>query len=85
MRHYLEVDIEVGASDGGASGDEVPLVVCVSADAAVVERVLRQLDGTGQVVSCPDLAELRAMLFPAPGGPTSTVRPGTPPEPPQPT
>ncbi|MGW0213718.1 hypothetical protein ACWDXH_04945 [Micromonospora chokoriensis] len=67
------MDVEVGASDGGASGGEVPLVVCVSADAAMVERVLRQLGGTGQVVSCPDLAELRAMLFPSPHDPSPTV------------
>ncbi|SDY07949.1 Transcriptional regulatory protein, C terminal [Micromonospora pattaloongensis] len=45
---------------------EVPLVVCVSADVAVRERVVRRLDDCGTVVVCTDLAELRAMLFPAP-------------------
>ncbi|MER7458910.1 winged helix-turn-helix domain-containing protein [Micromonospora sp. NPDC126480] len=33
---------------------------------AVREHVLRRLDGVGPVVSCADLAELRAMLFPEP-------------------
>lgn len=48
------------------SGGEVPIVVCVSPDVAVREHVLRRLDGVGPVVSCADLAELRAMLFPEP-------------------
>ncbi|GIM82605.1 hypothetical protein Sar04_08070 [Salinispora arenicola] len=43
-----------------------PIVVCVSPDMAVRERVLRQLDGVGPVVSCADLAELRVMLFAEP-------------------
>lgn len=43
---------------------EVPFVVCVSADVAVRERVVRRLDDLGPVVICADLAELRAMLFP---------------------
>jgi two-component system, OmpR family, response regulator MtrA len=43
---------------------EVPLVVCVSADAAVRERVVRQLDACGPVLICADLDELRAILFP---------------------
>lgn len=43
---------------------EVPLVVCVTADVAVRERVVRRLDDCGTVVICTDLAELRAMLFP---------------------
>lgn len=41
-----------------------PIVVCVSPDMAVRERVLRRLDGVGPVLSCADLAELRVMLFP---------------------
>ncbi|MEV1285871.1 winged helix-turn-helix domain-containing protein [Micromonospora sp. NPDC049679] len=45
---------------------EVPLVVCVSADVAIRERVVRRLDDCGTVVVCTDLAELRAMLFPPP-------------------
>jgi two-component system, OmpR family, response regulator MtrA len=44
---------------------DVPLVVCVSADLALRERVVRRLDDCGTVVLCADLAELRAMLFPA--------------------
>jgi two-component system, OmpR family, response regulator MtrA len=46
------------------SGD-VPLVVCVSADRGVRERVIRQLEDCGAVLMCADLAELRAMLFPS--------------------
>lgn len=46
------------------SNGEVPLVVCVSADVAVRERVVRRLDDFGTVVICADLSELRAMLFP---------------------
>ncbi|WCN84798.1 winged helix-turn-helix domain-containing protein [Micromonospora sp. LH3U1] len=65
------------------SGAEVPIVVCVSADVAVRERVLRQLDGVGSVVSCADLAQLRAMLFPSPGGATPAVGPVAPPVAPQ--
>ncbi|WP_370463318.1 winged helix-turn-helix domain-containing protein [Micromonospora sp. WMMC415] len=58
------------------SGGGVPIVVCVSPDVAVREHVLRRLDGVGPVVSCADLAELRAMLFPEPpAGPTSTPVP----------
>ncbi|WP_410814574.1 winged helix-turn-helix domain-containing protein [Micromonospora sp. 067-2] len=59
------------------------MVVCVSADVAVRERVLRQLDGVGPVVSCADLTELRAMLFPsAPGGSAPAAAPiGPPPGP----
>ncbi|RKR88823.1 transcriptional regulator [Micromonospora pisi] len=43
---------------------EVPLVVCVSTDAAVRARVLRRLDDFGRVLIVADLAELRATLFP---------------------
>ncbi|MEV4627734.1 winged helix-turn-helix domain-containing protein [Micromonospora sp. NPDC049523] len=46
------------------SNNEVPLVVCVSSDVAVRERVVRRLDDFGTVVICADLSELRAMLFP---------------------
>ncbi len=45
---------------------EIPLVVCVSTDVAVRERVVRRLDDFGTVVICADLSELRAMLFPLP-------------------
>jgi two-component system response regulator MtrA len=44
---------------------DVPLVVCVSADVTLRERVVRRLDDCGAVVLCADLDELRAMLFPA--------------------
>ncbi|WP_435831372.1 hypothetical protein [Micromonospora arborensis] len=47
---------------------------CVSADPSVLERVLRQLDGAGSVVSCTDLTQLRAVLFPPSGGSTPPVR-----------
>ncbi|MEV2239036.1 winged helix-turn-helix domain-containing protein [Micromonospora sp. NPDC049891] len=54
------------------SGKEFPIVVCVSSDATVRQRVVQRLDGVGPVVICADLAQLRAM-FPAPppepGGP----------------
>ncbi|MGW4465470.1 winged helix-turn-helix domain-containing protein [Micromonospora sp. NBC_01796] len=49
---------------------EVPLVVCVSTDAAVRARVLRRLDDFGRVLIVADLAELRATLFPPEGAPT---------------
>ncbi|MFK3984995.1 winged helix-turn-helix domain-containing protein [Micromonospora sp. NPDC050397] len=52
---------------------EVPLVVCVSTDAAVRARVLRRLDDFGRVLIVADLAELRATLFPP-----EDVEPGTP-------
>jgi two-component system, OmpR family, response regulator MtrA len=44
------------------SGGRLPLVVCVSADPAVRERLVRQLDGGGIVLMCPDLNALRRML-----------------------
>ncbi|WP_422772034.1 winged helix-turn-helix domain-containing protein [Plantactinospora sp. WMMC1484] len=50
---------------------EVPLVVCVSTDVAVRERVVRRLDDFGTVVICSDLSELRAMLFPTAGDGTN--------------
>ncbi|MGW5556350.1 winged helix-turn-helix domain-containing protein [Micromonospora sp. NPDC003944] len=40
----------------------------------MLERVRRQLDGVGQVVSCADLVLLRAMLFPSPAA--GSARPG---------
>src|SRR6266511_1058298 len=40
----------------------LPLVMCVSPDPAVRERVVRQLDGGGVVMMFPDLDVLRAML-----------------------
>lgn len=43
---------------------DVPLVVCVSNDAKVRERVVQRLDDFGPVLICADLSELRAMLFP---------------------
>ncbi|RLP91815.1 MULTISPECIES: winged helix-turn-helix domain-containing protein [unclassified Micromonospora] len=62
------------------SGEEVPIVVCVSADVAMRQRVVRQLDGVGPVVSCADLDELRAMLFPSPPEDTAlAVAPVDPP------
>jgi two-component system response regulator MtrA len=45
--------------------DTLPLVVCVSSDVAVRERLAGQLDGHGVVVMCPDLDTLRDMLWPA--------------------
>jgi two-component system, OmpR family, response regulator MtrA len=47
--------------DGFASG-ELPLLVCVSPDPGVRERVARQLDGGGIVLMCPDVGALRALL-----------------------
>jgi DNA-binding response OmpR family regulator len=47
-----------------SAGSRVPLVVCVSADPAVRQRVVRQLDGGGVVLMCPDLDALRAVLGP---------------------
>lgn len=55
---------------------EGPLVVCVSSDVVVRERVIRRLDDFGTVVICSDLAELRAMLFPL-----TNVAPESPPGP----
>lgn len=40
------------------------LIVCVSSDAAVRERLMRQLDAADLVVMCSDLEEVRALLFP---------------------
>jgi hypothetical protein len=46
--------------DGLAAG--LPLLVCVSPDPGVRERVARQLDGGGIVLMCPDVGALRALL-----------------------
>jgi two-component system, OmpR family, response regulator MtrA len=40
----------------------LPLLVCVSPDPGVREKVARQLDGGGIVVMCPDVNALRALL-----------------------
>jgi len=40
----------------------LPIVVCVSPDPGVRERLARQLDGRGVVVMCPDLTALRTLL-----------------------
>jgi two-component system response regulator MtrA len=40
----------------------MPLLVCISPDPGVRERVARQLDGGGIVLMCPDVGALRAML-----------------------
>lgn len=55
------------------TGVDIPFVVCVSADVSVRERVVRRLDDLGPVVICADLAELRAMLFPAPAVPAAVA------------
>jgi DNA-binding response OmpR family regulator len=41
------------------------LIVCVSTDIGVRERLMRQLDPQDVVLLCTDLAEMRALLFPA--------------------
>lgn len=46
---------------------ERTLIVCVSNDAAVRERLMRQLDAADVVLMCADLEEVRALLFPAAG------------------
>jgi len=53
------------------------LIVCVSADVTVRERLMRQLDPGGVVLLCADLDELREILFPALGSPAP---PGGPPD-----
>ncbi|PMR59142.1 transcriptional regulator [Verrucosispora sp. ts21] len=54
------------------SGVEIPILVCVSSDAAVRQRVVQRLDGVGPVVICADLAQLRAMFPEPPGEPDLT-------------
>lgn len=56
---------------------ERTLIVCVSTDAAVRERLMRQLDPDDVVLMCTDLEEVRALLFPVAGPqtPTDTVGP----------
>lgn len=64
------------------SGMEIPILVCVSSDAAVRQRVVQRLDGVGPVVICADLAQLRAMFPEPPGEPdpaevaAAEIRPG---------
>ncbi|MBG6100938.1 DNA-binding response OmpR family regulator [Micromonospora vinacea] len=72
------MEITVGADGDVSSGQRVPIIVCVSADALMLERVRRQLDGVGQVVSCEDLVQLRALLFSSPSAPAPAVRPVPP-------
>ncbi|MFS8480250.1 MAG: winged helix-turn-helix domain-containing protein [Micromonosporaceae bacterium] len=45
--------------------EDVPLIVCVTKDATVRERVAHQLCDCGVVVLCADIDELRAVLGPA--------------------
>jgi len=59
--------VDVTALAGAVVNADVPLVVCVSADVGVRERVVRQLEDCGAVLICADLAELQAMLFPSAG------------------
>jgi two-component system response regulator MtrA len=54
------MDASVRLTESAAA--QVPLVVCVSADPAVRQRVVRQLDGGGVLLMCPDLDALRAVL-----------------------
>jgi two-component system, OmpR family, response regulator MtrA len=42
---------------------ERTLIVCVSNDLAVRERLMRQLDAADVVLMCTDLEEVRALLF----------------------
>src|SRR5262245_16377804 len=44
-------------------GADVPLVVCVSTDRSVRERVVRRLYDCGAVLICADLEELSARRF----------------------
>jgi two-component system, OmpR family, response regulator MtrA len=48
--------------DEVTTNTSLPIVVCVSPDPGVRERLARQLDGRGVVVMCPDLPALRALL-----------------------
>ncbi|MFB9238950.1 winged helix-turn-helix domain-containing protein [Plantactinospora siamensis] len=66
------------------SNGQLALVVCVSADRGLRERLMRRLDDVGPLVLCSDLAELRAMLFPAPGEVPHAPAPGEVPQAPAP-
>jgi two-component system, OmpR family, response regulator MtrA len=57
------------------TGGEVPLVVCVSTDRAVRERLVSRVDDLGAVLIVNNLTELRAMLLPAAGPPTAVADP----------
>jgi len=62
----------------------LPLLVCVSPDPGVRERVARQLDGGGIVVMCPDVNALRALLTaagPVPSAPEAAAMLAAPPPP----
>jgi DNA-binding response OmpR family regulator len=48
----------------GGTDTALPLVVCVSPDPAVRERLAGQIDGRGVVVMCPDLDTLHDVLWP---------------------
>jgi two-component system response regulator MtrA len=59
------------------AGGRLPLVVCVSPDPGVRERLARQLDGRGIVLMCPDLGALRTLLGDGDGdGQATTGLPG---------
>jgi two-component system response regulator MtrA len=51
-----------------------PLIVCVSSDISVRERLVRQLDAHGVVLICADLEEVRTILFPTPAAPAPVAR-----------
>jgi DNA-binding response OmpR family regulator len=60
----------------GLGRGELPLLVCVSPDPGVRERVARQLDGGGIVVMCPDVDALLALLtaaVPVPSAPPAAL------------
>jgi two-component system, OmpR family, response regulator MtrA len=57
----------------GSAG--LPLLVCVSPDPGVREKVARQLDGGGIVVMCPDVNALRALLTAAASEPAAPAAP----------
>jgi DNA-binding response OmpR family regulator len=57
----------------GSAG--LPLLVCVSPDPGVREKVARQLDGGGIVVMCPDVNALRALLTAAASEPVVPMAP----------
>jgi len=60
------------------TGGEVPLVVCVSTDPAVRERLVSRVDDLGAVLIVNNLTELRTMLLStAADGPTVAADPPT--------
>lgn len=52
-----------------------PLVVCVSSDQGVRERLARQVDGHGIVLMCPDVGSLMGLLSESTPVPAPTVGP----------